>query len=295
MTAVLGLIDILLQMFDAHTHRKGFCLHGDTQSLQMTEGISCAVANGKDHMVAGNGFFSVDLQAGNCAVFLVQVRDLGMEADFTAQGNDPLADVLHHRQQHIRTHMRLGIKENILSCSRFYKLFQHPADAGIVDTGVQLAVRERTGAAFAKLDIAFGVQFSGFEEMLHLFMAGSRIFTTLQNNGTKSINRQNQGRKHTRRAKTHNHRTVLRQSLRLGNFIIGHRRKAGSFTTGILEDLLFIAVHGHIDGIDDADIRLLPGIYRPAHDLQFAHLGSRNFQQLRRFIRKLRHIVLRGH
>ena len=170
-----------------------------------------------------------------------------------------------------------------------------PSDPGIVDTGVQLAVGESTGAALTKLDIALSVQFTGLEEMLHLFMAALGILTPLQDDGTQTVDCQNQRRKHAGRTKAYHHRPMLGKSLGFGHFIVGYRGKAGALAAGILQNLFFIAVHGHINGVDDADVRLLSGIHRPPDNLQFAHLGSRDSQQLCCLIGQLRHIMLRVH
>ena len=151
MTAVLCFVDLLLPMLDAHAHGKGFCFHGDSQIFQMAESIPGAVAHGKDHMVAGKGFFAVDLQTGDMTILLIQVGNLCVEADFAAQGDDPLADILHNSQKHIRTHMGFGIEEDIFSGTSLNKLLQNPSDPGIVDTGIELSIGKGAGTAFVPL------------------------------------------------------------------------------------------------------------------------------------------------
>ena len=295
MSAILSFVNILLQMFNTDAHSKRLCLHGNAHRFQMAEGIPGAVSDGKNHMITGKSFLFVDLQAGNSAVFLVQVRNLGIEPDFTAQREDPLTDILHHGKKHIGTHMGFGIKENILTGAGFHKLLQHPADTGIVHAGIQFTVRESTGTAFAELDIAFCIQFAGLEEFLYFFVTGSCIFTPFQNNGAKAVDGQNQRRKHTGRAKPYHHRAMFGKALGLGHLVIRHRSKTCTLAAGIFEDFLFISIHGHIDCVDNTDVRLFSGIHRPANDLQFTHLGGGNPQQLGCLERQLGHIMLRVH
>ena len=86
-----------------------------------------------------------------------QFGDLCAKANLTAQRNDPAADILHNRQQYVSTHMGLGIVEDILPGSGLHELLQNPADSGVVDSGIELAVGEGTGAALAELDVAHGI------------------------------------------------------------------------------------------------------------------------------------------
>ena len=171
LTAVLRQIHHSLGMFDPHAHGKGLCLHGNALLLQLQEGIPGAVADGQDDMIRFDLLAFFGHQACHTAIVGGDGCQLGIEPNLTAQGNDPLANVLHHRQQHIRAHMGFRVKEDILPGARCHKLLQNPLDAWIIDAGIQLTVGECTGTAFAKLHIGFFVQLTGPPKGLHLFMA----------------------------------------------------------------------------------------------------------------------------
>ena len=127
-------------MLNAHAHGKRLGLQRKTDLLQIPEGIPGRVPHRKDDLITGDHFTAVNFKTGNCPILLQNTGNLGIKTHLTPQGNDPLAQVLHHCQQHIRTHMGLGIKEDILPGAGLYKLLQNPADAGIVHPGIQLAV-----------------------------------------------------------------------------------------------------------------------------------------------------------
>ena len=192
------------------------------------------MADGQHAGIAGNDLPCFGLQTGKLSILGAQACDLGIEANFTAQGNDPLADILHHGQQHICAHMGLGIIENILPGTGLHKLLQNPADSGVVDTGVQLAIGEGSGTALAKLDIASDIKNAGFKEFLYLFMAGFRILAPFQNQGLPSGNGQHQRRKHTGRAKAHNYRTLFRLRNVFRCLIVRHRRNGCPFAAALL-------------------------------------------------------------
>ena len=164
--------------------------------------------------------------------------------------------------------MGFGIKENIFSCAGFYKLLQNPADSGIIHAGVQLSVRKGTGTALAKLHIAFFIQATGLPEYLYLFMACKRVFSPLQHQRMKSRYSKHQGRKHSGRSKTHHYRPFFWIFIAFWHLIIFIRRNRGPFAAGLPKDLIFIAIHCHIHGVDDFYIRLLSCIHRTAHNAE---------------------------
>ena len=207
MAAVLRCINHLLGMLDPHTHRKGLCFQWHTNLLQIFESISCAVTDGKNSTITGYRLVMVNDKPSKCSTCLLNACYLGVKTHFAAKGNDSLADILHHCQQHICAHMGFGIKEDIFPCTRFHKLLQDPADTWVIHTGVQLTVRKCTGAALTELDITFRIKLSGFPEFLHLFVTGLGIIATLQNQRTQAGNRQHQCRKHTGRTEAYNHRS----------------------------------------------------------------------------------------
>ena len=273
---VLRNVDHFLGMLNTHAHGKGLSLHGNPLLMEHFKGIPGAVPHRQNHMVTGNFLVFFSYNGGNCAIFRAKVGDAGIEADLSAQAKNLPAQILHHGQQHICAHMGLGIKENILICTEGHKLLQNPADPGIIQSGIQLSIGESTGAALAKLDIAAGIQLTGLKEMLHLFMSGLSILSPFQNQRPQASLGENQGRKHTGRAKAHHHRAVLGPKVGFRHLIIGNGRNSRPFAAGEFQNLIFIAVHCHINGVDYLDIRLFTGVDGTADNLDLSDFGICN-------------------
>ena len=251
------------------------------------------MSNGKDHLIAVDQFTAVDLKSTDSAIFLADTCNLRVESHFAAQIDDPLAQILHHRQQHIRTHMGLGIIENLFPCTGFHELLQHPADSGVIHTGIQLAVRECACTAFTELDITSGIQLTGGKESLHFLMSGLGILTALQNQRRKAGIGKDQCRKHTRRAKAYHHGAFFRLRRIFRCFIVADLRNRSPLAAGQPDNLRLIAVNGHIHCVDDLDIRLFTGIHAAPNDTQIADLGIIHFQKLRSLKPELMGIMLR--
>ena len=251
------------------------------------------MANGQNRPVTFDNAAVLQFQAGKGTVFPADTHHLGIEADFAPQREDPLADILHNGQQHIGTHMGLGIVEDILPGTGFDELLQDPADPWIVDTGVQLAVGEGTGTTLAELNIASCIQLTGFKELLHLFMAALGILAPLQDQRLQARHRQNEGCKHTCRAKANHNRPLFRLNIGFRHLIIGNGSNGSPLTAALLQNFLFAALYCHINGIDDAHIGFLPGIDAAADDPESPNFGRGNAQHLRRLKLQLVRIMLR--
>ena len=107
--AVLGPVYVLLRVFDPHAHGKGLGLHGNFLFLQHGEGIPGAVPDGKHCLFAGDPLSGLGYERTKRTVFLFHSGHLGAKPHLAPQGNDLFSQILHHLQQHIRTHMGLGV------------------------------------------------------------------------------------------------------------------------------------------------------------------------------------------
>ena len=270
-------------------------LQGDAQGLQLAEGISCAVSDGKNHPVTGNFLIAVYLQAGELSLPAVNIRHLGPEAHLPTQGTNPMADILHHCQKHVRPHMGLGIKEDVLPCPGGYHLLQNPADSFVVHPGVQLSIGEGAGAPLSELHVASFVQLPLPEEGLHLFMAGGSILSPLQHQRLQSCQSQHQSGKHSGRAEAHHHRGMLRLGFRLCYLIISNRGNGRPLAAASFENLLFAAVHRHINGIHNPHLGLFPGVHGTTHQLHLPDFGVWHLQKPGSLIAQLGYGMLRGH
>ena len=124
-------------------------------------------------------------------------------------------------------------------------------------------------------------------------MAGLGIVAALQHQRLQTDPGQNQGREHARRTKANDHRPLVQLHLALGGLIEIRGGHGSPLATGLPANLLLIAFHQHIHGVNNFHIRLFPGIHTVAHQLKATDLGRRNVQKLCRFVLKLIHIMLR--
>ena len=150
--------------------------------MEHPEGIPGAVSDGQNYMITIN-IPAICLYAGNSITIRQDTSHLSAKPHLATQADDAFAQILYHIQQHIRAHMGLGIVQNILTGTRFDKLLQNPADPGIIDTRIQLAIGKSTCATLTELYIADFVQLTGSKEFLHLFMPCLGILTPFQNDG----------------------------------------------------------------------------------------------------------------
>ena len=99
--AVLGVVDLALEVFDPDAHGKRFGLQGDALCLQHGEGVPGTVANGQDQLAAGNllpASGSIQNKSRELAVPILQPGQLGLKPDFSPQCLYPPAQVLHHSE-----------------------------------------------------------------------------------------------------------------------------------------------------------------------------------------------------
>ena len=191
--------------------------------------------------------------------------------------------------------MGLGVIEDVLPGSCLHHLLQHPADSGIVDAGVQLAVGEGARAPLAELDIAAHIQAPSRKEGLHLGMTALGILSPLQNQGLPARLSQNQGGKHPRRTEADDHRPEFRGAHRLRRPIMGCWGNGRLLAAAHPKDFILVSLHRHIHGVDNFHIRFLPGVHTPADDDELSDFGIGYPEQPSRLKLELMGIVLRGH
>ena len=280
--AVLGNVDVPLLLLDTHAHGEGLRLHGNAGSVQHFKGIPGAVSDGQHRPITGNDRPVGDFQPGQAAIFRTQAGDLGVEPHLTPQGDNAFAQILHHGQQHVGADVGLGVVENVLPCPRRHKLLQNPADSGVIDPGVQLAVGKGSRTALAELDVAFRVQLPRLEEFFHLGVAGCGVLSPLQNQRLPARQRQNQRGKHPPGAEAHHHRPFFRRTGGLRRAVAGCRGDGRPLAAALLQNLLFTAIHRHVDGVNNTHVGLFPGVHTPPDDPHAPDFGVGNPQHPRR-------------
>ena len=107
---VLRDLDHLLRVFDAHSDRERFRLHGNAAPMQQAEGITGTMANREDKYTCIHFFATVDYH-GIYGFFPAsrdfQIRNLRVKPYLAAQANDFVPHVANHVHQDVRSHVRL--------------------------------------------------------------------------------------------------------------------------------------------------------------------------------------------
>ncbi len=98
--------------------------------------------------------------AAALAVVDEEAVDAGFEADFAAEGDDFLAEVADDFDEAVGADVGFGFDEDVFGGTGGDHFFEEPGDAvlTVADLGVEFAVGEGAGAAFAELDVGFGVE-----------------------------------------------------------------------------------------------------------------------------------------
>ena len=295
--SVLGLVHHKLGMLDAHAHGKGLWLHGDTHAVQHGKGVPGAVPNGEDQAAAAQTLCARrrgELHAVQAAVFHTNPGESGLKTHFASQRKDSCTQILHHGKQHVRTHMGLGVVQNVFTGARLYKLFKHPACPFIFRPRVELAVRERSGAALPELHIAFRVKGSPIPEFLHLLTPCLSIAATFQHNGAQSRQCQCQRGKHPGRAKANHHRTVRRLGGRPGQAVDIGAERGDIFIPALFQHAVLALLCRHVYGIDVMYIVFFSGVQGAPCHRQSADLRGSDLQLLCRQIQQHVSVVLYG-
>ena len=239
--APAGAVDHALRVLNAKTHRERLGLHGHALRPEHGKGVACAVAQGHHYVVGGQLLQRAagqvqHLQAADAAHVALSGRVRGRvgggadvrhalaKAHFAAQGDDACAQVFHHLDQLEGADVRVRFDQDLGRCTGFHKLLHHlaPQVARVFDLAPELAVRERAGAAFAKLHIALGVQRVFAPQVPGVFGALAYRRAAFEHDGFESHLRQQQRGKHAAGPKAHHHRAQGQRGRGLAHRVVGH-------------------------------------------------------------------------
>ena len=163
--AVARPVDPALRMLDADADGKRLGLDMDAARVQHLEGRPGAVADRQDDMVGLEEAAVRQVKAAQALASAGQaverdVVDPRLPAVFAAQLLDLPAQALDHGDQPEGADMRVGFPQDVVGRARGDELFQHLAaeEARVLDPAIELAVGERARAAFAELDVGFGIE-----------------------------------------------------------------------------------------------------------------------------------------
>ena len=214
------------------------------------------------------------------------VRHALLEADLAAHRNDLLAQVFHHLHQLEGADVRVGDVQNFFGCTGLDELVHHLAAqvARVFDLAVELAVREGTSAALAKLHVAFGVERALAPQAPGVLGALAHGLATFQHDGLEAHLRQHQCRKDAAGAKAHHHRAQGHIGRRLAHRVPGHiRRGLDVRVAGEPGEQRGFALGLGQRDIDDVDGQQvgLAGVKAAFENVDVRDVGGRQPQQLR--------------
>ncbi|MNS97549.1 hypothetical protein D3C72_1318860 [compost metagenome] len=232
--------------------------------MQHLEGIARAVAHRHDDVVGFQVLAIRQLQAAHLAAVDVDIVDARFEADLAAQLDDLGAHLLDHADQAEGADMRACLVQDVFRRAGAHELVEHLAAIvlGVLDLAVQLAVRERARAAFAKLHVRLGVEHALAPQAEGVPGALAHFLAALQDDRAEARLRQDQAGQQAARAHADHHRARMRAArLRARDEVVRHvGRHAPVRLAGHAFDCRGLVADLDIDDVGELDIRALARI-----------------------------------
>ena len=294
--AVLGLADGGLVMLDADADGEGFALHGDAGLMEEGKGVPGGVTGGQHEGISGEVVGALrtgDGEPGQATILLAETGELVAKADIAAQANQLQPDVPHHLAEDVSAHMGTEGMGDVLRCAHFNEGVQHGADAGIMGTGGQLAVREGACAALAELDVGGGVQLTGAPELLHFLRPLLHRCAPLQDDGGDAVPSQIQGGKQTGWPHAHHHGGLGAGALDGWELVRLAHHQLDLIGVRPFDQLSF-PLRFHVHGEDKVQVGLFPSVHRLFDQVDGLDAAA-GAQELAHLLFQLFRLVVEGH
>ena len=242
---------------------------------------------GQDHAVrfevdGGTGLFPVR----DPVDVLVRDDEVGQgtaEPYLAAEADDLFADILDHFDQVVRADVGVVRVEDGFRGAEADEIGHDLVLPRVLDAGGQLAVRERSRAAFAELDVRGGVERTVLPEVLHVLRAGVGVVAAFEHDRFEARFREGQGTEHARRAEADDDRTEVRGAFVLDRDVVVEDGLLNLLFVGAFQDAFFVRVDLDVDREDEVDILLFPGVHGPAEHFERRDVLRLYFHELRRF------------
>ena len=188
----MGTVDVALWMLDAHTHGKGLLREGNVMFFEKFEYVAGGMAAGENEVLCGDclacGFLGrLDIDAGDGAECIgSNIDELRSIMDGSTELLDALGNVGDDGGKDVGANVRLGVPQDVARRARFDEGLKNQAVGRILGSRIELAVRERSRAAQAKLDIAFGVEDTLLKKEINRFRAAKCGVAALDEQGFKA-------------------------------------------------------------------------------------------------------------
>ena len=213
--AVLGAVDVCLQMLDAHAHGKRLALERDACASEQLEDVARGVTAGEHEAVACDALLhdkpalaALLEHRGAHARRRGASRDLDVReptavAHLATQLGDTAADVVHDAGQDVGADVGLRVPGDVLGRPCRNERVEHEPVQRALCARRELAVRERAGAARAELDVALAVELARLVEAGHGLAAAGRVVTALDEQGLETGIGKRKRAEQPRAARTH--------------------------------------------------------------------------------------------
>ena len=141
----LRLVDGLLRVLDANTHRKGLLLHGKTLVAAQLEHVTCRMTTRQHQFSSGNFFASArfhvfQLHGGEFTINEIPPRKARAETHFTATLDHFVAHSAHDTRQVIAAQVRMGVDQDAFGRASVNEPMQHVLCKRILDIGSELTI-----------------------------------------------------------------------------------------------------------------------------------------------------------
>ena len=171
--AVLGKVDVRLQVLDAHPDGELARLHGEAAFQEHTEGVARGMADRQNELARVRTLFPTrrkvaQYDAPQRAAAHDDVLQPAMEAHLSPVFQDVPPHVAHHRAQAVAADVRLVEIGDFGRGAELDEGVEHLAVARVARLRVEFAVRKGPRAALAELDVAVLVEDMFAEEALVL-------------------------------------------------------------------------------------------------------------------------------
>ena len=207
--------------------------------------------------------------ACNPAVADIEACYFCMEFHAAAEGFDLRPEASDNIHEHIGSHMRLCVPEDVLRRAGFHKQTQNllVPSAPVVYAGIQFSVRKCAGTALTELDVGFRIQCAALPEFLYLFPTDIGGISALEHNGPVPVLRQHPCAENAcRSASDDDRRTGELPVPRRRKVITDLRRLLYIRTAPAAAEDLFFSWNFRVNRIDVTDIFPVSRVNGTAHD-----------------------------
>ena len=244
--AVLRGVYRRLRVLYTESHGKRLALQICTRGIKRFERLARGLPRGKEYRVRRDNA-SVCHDPGNMPVFGAKILHPGAEPYLAAERDYFFADVFDNPAQKVGADMRVGKIKYLLRRAGGDKLAQDKPSAHplFLYERVELAVRKGARAAFAELNVGFGVQLPAAEEVFHICGAFGNRLAAFQNERAEAGPCKHQRSEHPRRAEPdHDRAQRTRRTRGRGEGIFGFARD--NFAAAARGKAFFVAVNRNI-------------------------------------------------